>query len=146
MRALLGQPLGVAAAGVARAVERRSGERVVHAHSTLPSVGIRSALLTLALRVDARRARPRPRPQVGIGDQHPAAYADPRLRALDLAGRADDRPVGRRDLAAGEGRRVAGGERAAGMAPHVAFEHLSSDRCPGSPCVLPSRGRSTAPP
>jgi hypothetical protein len=28
---------------------------------------------------------------------------------------------------------------AAGATPHVAFEHLRSDRCPGSPCVVPSR-------
>ena len=34
--------------------------------------------------------------------------------------------------------------RAAGMAPHIAFEHLSSDRCPGSPCVLPSRAQYRA--
>lgn len=28
---------------------------------------------------------------------------------------------------------------AAGMQPHIAFEHLTGDRCPGTPCVLPTR-------
>src|SRR3954447_21068130 len=27
------------------------------------------------------------------------------------------------------------------MAPHVAFEHLRSDRCPDAPCTLPTRAR-----
>jgi hypothetical protein len=30
------------------------------------------------------------------------------------------------------------------MAPHIAFEHLSSDRCPSSPCTLPSRAQYRA--
>src|SRR4051794_11803729 len=29
--------------------------------------------------------------------------------------------------------------QAAGLQPHVAFEHLRSDHCPSSPCTLPSR-------
>ena len=33
---------------------------------------------------------------------------------------------------------------AAGMTPHVAFEHRRSDRCPGSPCVVPSRSEYRA--
>jgi len=30
---------------------------------------------------------------------------------------------------------------AAGMTPHVAFEHLRTDHCPGRPCVLPTRAQ-----
>ena len=51
--------------------------------AALPSGRIRSALLTLAfalvLAAPAQAAL-----QVGIGDQHPSAYADARLRALRL--------------------------------------------------------------
>lgn len=77
--------------------------------------------------------------QVGIGDQHAPAYSDARLRALDL-------PVARLivpwDAATSQPDAVAtwlAAVGAAGMEPHVAFEHRSSDRCPGSPCTLPSR-------
>src|SRR3954468_8437366 len=30
------------------------------------------------------------------------------------------------------------------MTPHIAFEHLRSDRCPDDPCTLPSRARYAA--
>ena len=33
---------------------------------------------------------------------------------------------------------------AAGMQPHVAFEHLKANGCPGSPCVVPSRATYAA--
>ena len=112
-------------------------------HSTLPSGGIRSALLTLALALILAVPAPAAT-QVGIGDQHPAAFADPRLRALNL-------PVARMivpwDAASSQPEKVdawLAATRAAGMAPHIAFEHLSSDRCPGSPCVLPSRAQYRA--
>ena len=112
-------------------------------HSTLPSVGIRPALLTLALAL-ILAAPAQAATQVGIGDQHPSAFADARLRALNL-------PVARMivpwDAATSQPEKVdawLAATRAAGMAPHIAFEHLSSDRCPGSPCVLPSRAQYRA--
>jgi hypothetical protein len=30
------------------------------------------------------------------------------------------------------------------MAPHVAFEHLATDRCPGQPCAAPTAGQHGA--
>jgi hypothetical protein len=33
---------------------------------------------------------------------------------------------------------------AAGMTPHVAFEHLRSDACPGRPCTIPARATYAA--
>src|SRR5688572_1262098 len=103
----------------------------------LPSDPIRPALLILALAL-VLAAPAHAAPQVGIGDQDPSAFADERLRALRL-------PVARMivpwDAANSQPEKVdawLAATRAAGMAPHIAFEHLSSDRCPGSPCVLPT--------
>jgi hypothetical protein len=75
---------------------------------------------------------------VGLGDQHPWAYADPRLRALGLEVARIVVPwdAARTEPAAVQAQLDA--IRAAGMAPHVAFEHRRSDHCPGSPCVVPS--------
>jgi Glycosyl hydrolase catalytic core len=81
---------------------------------------------------------------VGIGDQQPAAYAHARLRALKLP---TARMIVPWDAATSQPEKVAAwlaAVQAAGMAPHVAFEHLSTDRCPGSPCVLPSRAQYRA--
>ena len=109
----------------------------------LPSDPIRPALLIVALAL-VLAAPAHAAPQVGIGDQDPSAFADERLRALRL-------PVARMivpwDAASSQPEKVdawLAATRAAGMAPHIAFEHLSSDRCPGSPCVLPSRAQYRA--
>lgn len=76
---------------------------------------------------------------VGVGDQRPSSFADARLRALEL-------PVARMivpwDAVHSQPEKVdawLAATAAAGMRPHIAFEHLSSDRCPGAPCVLPTR-------
>ena len=77
--------------------------------------------------------------QVGIGDQQPAAFADARLRALNLQAARMIVPY---DAASSQPDRVEAwlaAVQAAGLEPHIAFEHLSGDRCPGSPCTLPSR-------
>jgi hypothetical protein len=81
---------------------------------------------------------------IGIADQNPGPYFDARLRALQL-------PVARLvtpyDAATSEPARVAAwlaAVSAAGMQPHVAFEHLRSDRCPGTPCTVPSRATYAA--
>ena len=145
VRALLVQPRLVAAAGVARAVERRSGECVVHATCTLPSVGIRSALLTVALAL-ILAAPAQAAPQVGIGDQHPAAFADPRLRALNLPVARMIVPWDAVTLAAGEGRRVAGGDARGGHgAAHRASSTSARTAAPARRACCRA-GRSTAPP
>ena len=76
---------------------------------------------------------------VGIGDQHPGAFSDPRLVALKLR---SARLVVPWDAAVSEPSAVRAwlaAVAADGMTPHVAFEHLSTDRCPARPCALPSR-------
>jgi hypothetical protein len=81
---------------------------------------------------------------VGIGDQQPSAFADGRLRALGLRVARLTVPW---DAAATEPAAVQSWLDAvagAGMTPHVAFEHRRSDRCPGSPCVVPSRSEYRA--
>lgn len=81
---------------------------------------------------------------VGFADNKPAVYADARLRALQL-------PVARLivpyDAAFSQTALVdqwLAAVAAAGMTPHVAFEHLKTDRCPGSPCTIPSRATYAA--
>ena len=76
--------------------------------------------------------------EVGISEQHAISFADSRLRTLRL-------PVARLivpwDAASSEPARVQkwlDATAAAGMSPHVAFEHLRSERCPSSPCRAPT--------
>jgi hypothetical protein len=81
---------------------------------------------------------------IGLADQNAAAYRDARLRALHL-------PVARLvvpyDAATSQPQLVAdwlAAVSAAGMQPHVAFEHLKANGCPGTPCVVPSRATYAA--
>jgi len=76
---------------------------------------------------------------IGLADQNAGAYGDARLRALHL-------PVARLvvpyDAATSQPQLVStwlAAVAAAGMQPHVAFEHLKANGCPSSPCVVPSR-------
>jgi hypothetical protein len=76
---------------------------------------------------------------VGISDQNATSFADPRLRALHLR---YARLVVPYDAATTEPARVRAWLRAvaaAGLRPHVAFEHASGTRCPAAPCTRPSR-------
>ena len=98
------------------------------------------ALVALALAAPAAASAA----VIGFGDQNASVFADARLRALGL-------PVARLvvpwDAATSQPDRVAAwlaAVAAAGMRPHVAFEHLTSDRCPGSPCTAPSRAAYAA--
>jgi hypothetical protein len=78
---------------------------------------------------------------VGLGDQKPAVFADARLRALGLR---NARLIVPWDAASSEPGVVQAwldATAAAGMTPHVAFEHLRSDRCPSGPCVVPTRAQ-----
>jgi hypothetical protein len=97
------------------------------------------ALAALALAPDAAQGA-----VIGLADQNATAYADGRLRALRL-------PVARLvvpwDAATSQTARVdawLAATSAAGMQPHVAFEHLTTDHCPGSPCTVPSRAAYAA--
>ncbi len=105
----------------------------------------RSRLLALAIGALALAPASAARGAViGLADQNATAYADARLRALKL-------PVARLvvpyDAATSQPQQVAGwlaAIGAAGMQPHVAFEHLRANACPGSPCVVPSRAQYAA--
>lgn len=81
---------------------------------------------------------------VGLADQHPEAFAHPALRALGLRYARLIVPwnAATSDPAAVQAWLTA--TAAAGMAPHVAFEHLRGERCPASPCAAPSRARYRA--
>lgn len=75
---------------------------------------------------------------VGIGDQQATSFSDVRLRALGLRHARLvvpwDAVTSRPEVVQAWLDAVA----AAGLAPQIAFEHLSSDRCPSAPCSAPS--------
>jgi hypothetical protein len=75
---------------------------------------------------------------VGIGDQKAASFGDARLRGLGLR---YARLIVPYDAVTSEPAVVdqwLAAVAADGMVPHVAFEHLRTDRCPGRPCTAPS--------
>jgi hypothetical protein len=75
---------------------------------------------------------------VGLADQQPSSYVDPRARELGLRYARLTVPW---DAATSQPQAVAAwlaAVRAAGMAPHVAFQHLATDRCPQRPCTTPT--------
>jgi hypothetical protein len=75
---------------------------------------------------------------VGLADQQAQSYADPRAQALGLRHARLTVPW---DAATSEPEVVAAwlaAVHAAGMAPHIAFEHLATDRCPRQPCTTPT--------
>jgi hypothetical protein len=81
---------------------------------------------------------------IGLADQNASAYGDARLRALKLG---VARLVVPYDAATSQPQLVANwlaAVAAAGMQPHVAFEHLKLNGCPGAPCVVPSRATYAA--
>lgn len=101
------------------------------------------ALLVSAL-APAFAATPAPALTVGLSDQQIDTWKDPRLTALRLQ-RA--RLIVPWDAATSEPARVQAwldAVAAAGMTPHVAFEHLRGERCPSAPCAAPSRSRYRA--
>jgi hypothetical protein len=124
--ARLGGPPRASRVGrVARPPRSRAARRLVRS----------LALVAAALSLSPASA---PAATIGLADQNAGAFADARLRALKL-------PVARLvvpwDAATSQPQLVANwlaATAAAGMAPHVAFEHLATDRCPGSPCTAPS--------
>ena len=78
---------------------------------------------------------------VGFGDQQPASFSDPRLLALGMNHARLIVPWNAATTEPGAVQAWLDAIAAAGMTPHVAFEHLRTDRCPGRPCVLPTRAQ-----
>jgi hypothetical protein len=81
---------------------------------------------------------------VGISDQNAAAFADRHLRQLSLR---EARLIVPWDAATSEPGVVQAwldAAAAAGMAPHIAFEHLLHEKCPARACVAPSRSQYRA--
>jgi hypothetical protein len=75
---------------------------------------------------------------VGIGDQNADTFSDPRFQALGVK-RSRFFPPWNAILTEPELLdRWLNAARAAGIEPLVAFNHSRGDRCPGSPCRLPS--------
>ncbi|HEX6712662.1 MAG TPA: glycosyl hydrolase [Thermoleophilaceae bacterium] len=82
--------------------------------------------------------------EVGVADQEPASFADPHLRGLGLK---DARLIVPWDAATSEPDAVQAwldATQAAGMAPHIAFEHLLHQKCPARTCTAPSRSQYRA--
>lgn len=83
-------------------------------------------------------------PVVGISDQRAESWTQPRLRALGLR---HARLVVPWNAATSEPAAVQAwldAVAAAGKEPHIAFEHLRTDRCPSRPCVTPTRAQFRA--
>ncbi|UUY02853.1 hypothetical protein LRS13_19515 [Svornostia abyssi] len=83
-------------------------------------------------------------PVVGISDQRAESWTQPRLRALGLR---HARLVVPWNAATSEPAAVQAwldAVAAAGKEPHIAFEHLRTDRCPSRPCVTPTRAQYRA--
>lgn len=104
----------------------------------------RPALLALLLALTLLPATPAAALTFGLSDQQVDSWKDPRLTALGLR---QARLIVPWDAATSEPARVQAwldATAAAGMTPHVAFQHLRSERCPSSPCSAPSRSRYRA--
>ena len=100
--------------------------------------------LLLAMSMHFAMVAPAGAVTVGLSDQQPETFADARVRALGVK---HARLVVPWDAATSEPGRVQAwlaAVAAAGMRPHVAFEHLRSERCPDVPCTVPSRDRYRA--
>jgi hypothetical protein len=93
---------------------------------------------TLARKFAAVRAGPAVQAPVGISDQQPGTFDDPRFRLLGVE---HARYITPWDSVLHDRSRLNAWMRAAtaaGVDVHVAFGHSAGDRCPGQPCTLPS--------
>lgn len=82
--------------------------------------------------------------EFGLSDQQPATWSEPRVRALGLK---HARLIVPWDAATSEPARTQAwldAVAAAGLQPHIVFEHLRSDHCPEAPCVVPTRAQYRA--
>jgi hypothetical protein len=97
----------------------------------------RAALAAVLLAVVLGVVVPAARADIGISDTQPAMFGD--WRFTDLGVR-QVRLVVPWDIAVDKPQQTdafLAAAQAAGVNVHVAFEHLSGDQCPGSPCTLP---------
>ncbi|MEX2196934.1 MAG: glycosyl hydrolase [Thermoleophilaceae bacterium] len=78
---------------------------------------------------------------VGVGDQKPETFSDPRFRALGVQHTRYITPWNSIIEDPHGLERWISAARAAGLRPLIAFGHASGDRCPRSPCRLPSIGQ-----
>src|SRR3954451_12776974 len=104
-----------------------------------PSGSVRG---TAGVSAGARAARRGP--YVGISDQDPDTFKDPRFRGL---GMRYARLITPWNAVFTEPDRLDAwlqSARAAGIDPMIAFNHARSDQCPAKPCVLPSVGQYAA--
>lgn len=148
--------VGTTTGAASAAAVASSGDRVVDGAAALldgASADVSDAgVTTLDAALDARDAvvakflspTPASAVTVGLGDQKAAIFSDGRLRALGLR---HARLIVPWNAATSEPQVVQqwlDATASAGMVPHVAFEHLRSDRCPSSPCVVPTRAQYRA--
>ncbi|HWT94829.1 MAG TPA: hypothetical protein VN238_17665 [Solirubrobacteraceae bacterium] len=104
----------------------------------------RTVPLLLALLLCALAAAPAPGAEVGISDQNAATWSDARVRALGLE---NARLVVPWNAATTEPDRVQAwldATAAAGLEPHIAFEHARGTQCPSRPCTYPTRAAYAA--
>jgi len=111
--------------------------RTLHVRVEAGSRAVRRTF-TVTLRRAARRSPAGGRPLLGISDQQPAMFTDPLFVPLGVRIARVVAPwnvmrTHRDELAA-----WLHAARASRVAPLVAFEHARGDRCPDSPCRLPS--------
>ena len=74
---------------------------------------------------------------LGIADQKPATFADPRFRALGVRRTRLSTPWNSIFTEPGRLATWLDAAHSAGLEPLVAFEHARGDGCPASPCPLP---------
>lgn len=93
---------------------------------------------TLTREFAAVRAGPAVQAPIGISDQQPDTFGDPRFRLLGVT---HARYITPWDSVFRDRSRLRAWMRtaaAAGVDVHVAFGHSAGDRCPAQPCTLPS--------
>src|SRR4051812_12492735 len=79
-------------------------------------------------------------PLLGIADQKPQTFSDPRFRRLGVARSRLNTPWNSIFTEPARLAQWLNAARAAGVEPLVAFEHSRGEPCPAQPCMLPSVG------
>lgn len=103
-------------------------------------VALATGALAPAAGAAARSAAPAPA-AIGISDQTASTFADPLFQSLGMRHARLVTPWNSVYTQPAELARWIGATQAAGIEPLVAFNHALDDRCPASPCRLPSVGQ-----
>ncbi len=106
----------------------------------LAAVLVAAGIAAFALRATTAQAAP----VVGISDQRADSWAQPGLRALGLRHARLVVPWNAATSEPGVVQAWLDAVAAAGKEPHIAFQHLRTDRCPSRPCVTPTRAQYRA--